>query len=380
MTAAGFIVRNALRNKRRLSLTILSVALSLFLFVTLQTALRELTEPQTSADAALRLITRHRLSVATVLPQKYLNRIRQVPGVVAVSQFTWLGGIYQDEKNFFPQFAVDADTIFRVMTEISVDPLQVAAFAKERTACIVGIKTMERFGWKVGDRITLLSQIWNCSPELVIRGVYSGGIDESNLFFHHDYFDELMDGFGKTGAFWMRVRDEASVQPVIDAIDSSFRNSEAETKTETERAFQLGFVSMFGNIQMLIGSISTVIVFTMLLVTASTMSMAIRERMREIAVLKVIGFNGREIFGLILAESFGLAVVGGILGCGGARLLYGSVDIYSLTQGFFTKFEVTPHIFVSGLLLAGALGVFSCLAPAWASIRMSVLDGLREVD
>ncbi|MBW7907303.1 MAG: FtsX-like permease family protein [Kiritimatiellae bacterium] len=380
MTAAGFIVRNALRNKRRLLLTVLSVSLSLFLFATLQTALRELTEPQTNAEAALRVITRHRISVATVLPQKYLNRIRQVPGVEAVSQFTWLGGVYQDEKNFFPQFAVDPDTIFKIITEAKVDPLQRAAFERERTACIVGIKTMNRFGWKVGDRITLTSEIWNCSPELVIRGVYSGGIDESNLFFHHDYFDELMDGFGKTGAFWIKVRDEAAIQPVINAIDSSFRNSEAETKTETERAFQLGFISMFGNIQMLIGSISTVVVFTMLLVTASTMSMAIRERMREIAVLKVLGFRGSEIFGLILAESFGLALIGGIVGCGGARLLYSNLDIYTLTQGFFLKFEVTPHILASGLLLAGGLGVLSCLAPAWAGIRMSVLDGLKEVD
>ncbi len=380
MTIAGFILRNALRNKRRLTLTILSVSLSLFLFTTLQTALRELTQPPSTSDSALRLITRHRVSLANVLPEKYQYRIQQVPGVEVVSKFTWFGGIYQDEKNFFPQFAVEPEKIFRIFTEAKVDPLELDAFIKERTACIVGIKTMERFGWKIGDRITLRGTIWDCNPELVIRGVYREGIDETNLFFHHDYFNELMNDLGVTGTFWLRVRDEAAVQPVIDAIDASFRNSDAETKTETERAFQLGFVSMFGNIKMLIGSISTVIVFTMVLVTASTMSMAIRERMRELAVLKAIGFNGRQVFSLILAESFGLAMAGGLLGCVGAWALFSNIDVYKATQGFFIKFDVTPHILASGLLLAGLLGAISCIAPAWASIRMSVVTGLKETD
>ena len=380
MTIAGFIFRNALRNKRRLTLTILSVSLSLFLFTTLQTALRELTQPPSTSDSALRLITRHRVSLANVLPEKYQYRIQQVPGVEVVSKFTWFGGVYQDEKNFFPQFAVEPEKIFRIFTEAKVDPLELDAFIKERTACIVGIKTMERFGWKIGDRITLRGTIWDCNPELVIRGVYREGIDETNLFFHHDYFNELMNDLGVTGTFWLRVRDEAAVQPVIDAIDASFRNTDAETKTETERAFQLGFVSMFGNIKMLIGSISTVIVFTMILVTASTMSMAIRERMREIAVLKAIGFNGRQVFGLILAESFGLAIAGGLLGCVGAWALFSHIDVYKATQGFFIKFDVTPHILATGLLLAGLLGAISCLAPAWASIRMSVVTGLKETD
>lgn len=380
MNAAGFVIRNALRNKRRLTLTILSVTLSLFLFTTLQTALRELTTPAESEDSALRIITRHRVSLANVLPERYQYRIRQIPGVEEVTKFTWFGGIYQDERNFFPQFAVEPDKIFRIFTEAKVDPLQLDAFISERNAAVVGIKTMERFGWKLGDRITLQGTIWDCNPELVIRAVYQGGIDETNLMFHHDYFDELMGRLGLVGTFWIRVRSADDVQPVIGAIDRSFRNSEAETKTETERAFQLGFISMFGNIKMLIGSISTVIVFTMILVTASTMSMAIRERMREIAVLKAMGFNGRHVFGLILAESFGLALAGGVIGCFGARALFSSVDIYSLTQGFFIKFDVTPHILASGLLLAGLLGVVSALAPAWAAIRMPVIVGLKELD
>lgn len=380
MTIGGFILRNALRNKRRLTLTVLSVALSLFLYTLLQTALREMTQPAESEASALRLITRHRVSLANVLPEKYQHRIEQVPGVEVCSKFTWFGGIYQDERNFFPQFAVEPEKIFKIFTEGKVDPQELDAFIKEKTACVVGIKTMERFGWKIGDRITLKGTIWGCDPELVIRAVYREGIDQTNLMFHHDYFDELMGGLNLVGTFWIKVTGPDMVQPVIDKIDATFRNTDAETKTETERAFQLGFVSMFGNIKMLIGSICTVVVFTMILVTASTMSMAIRERMREIAVLKAIGFNGYHVFGLILAESFGLAMLGGLIGCGGARRLFSRIDIYTVTQGFFIKFEVTNHILSGGLLLAALLGVVSCLAPAVASARMTVVAGLKEMD
>ena len=380
MTIPGFIVRNAFRNKRRLILTVLSVALSLFLYTTLQTALRELTQPATSEAAALRLVVRHKVSLANVLPEKYESIIERVPGVRYCSKFTWFGGIYKDERNFFPQFACEADKLFRIFTESDIDPKQLDDFIKERASCVVGIKTMQRFGWKIGDKITLRGTIWPCDVELTIRGVYYGGIDETNLFFHHEYFDELMGKKGLVGTFWILADNAAVVPDVIARIDKSFRNTDAETKTETERAFQLGFVSMFGNIKLLVGSICTVVVFTMLLVTASTMSMAIRERTRETAILKAIGFDGWQIFGLILAESFGLAMIGGIIGCFGARLLYGNLDMYTVSQGFFIKFDVTPHIIANGLLIAAMLGVVSCLVPAYSSIKMSVVSGLKELD
>lgn len=380
MTIPGFILRNAFRNKRRLILTVLSVALSLFLFTTLQTALRELTQPATSEASALRLVVRHKVSLANVLPAKYQSRIERMPGVKYCTKFTWFGGIYKDERNFFPQFACEADKLFKVFTESDIDPKQLDNFIKEKTACVVGIKTMERFGWKVGDKITLLGTIWACDPELTIRGVYYGGIDESNLFFHHEYFDELMGDKGLVGTFWILADNSAVIPGLIERIDKAFANSDAETKTETERAFQLSFVSMFGNIKTLIGSISTVIVFTMILVTASTMSMAIRERSREIAILKAVGFDAQQVFGLILAESFGLAMAGGIIGCVGAWMLFSSIDIYKVSRGFFIKFDVTPHILASGLMVAALLGLISCLAPAYASIKASVVEGLKELD
>ena len=380
MTIPGFILRNALRNKRRLGLTISSVALSLFLFTTLQTALHELTQPPTSATAALRIVVRNKVSLGNVLPAKYQPRLERMPGVRQVMKLTWFGGVYKDKANFFPQFAVDAAQLFPVFSEAEIDPGQIQNFLKEKNACVVGIKTMERFGWKVGDRITLQGTIWPCDPELIIRGVYRKGIDMTNLFFHHDYFDELMGNQGLVGTYWIRTDNATVIPGLIERIDQTFANSDAETKTETERAFQLGFISMFGNVKVLLGSICTVIVFTMLLVTASTMSLAIRARSRDLAILKAIGFDGWQIFGLILAESFGLAITGGIIGCFGAAALYRRLDVYSLSHGVLLKLDVTPSILAAGLTVAVVLGIVSCLLPASASIRTTVVAGLKELD
>jgi putative ABC transport system permease protein len=384
VTIPGFILRNAFRNKRRLLLTVLSVAVSLFLYTMLQTALRELTNPASTEESALRLVVRHKVSLGNVLPEKYQARLDRVPGVATTMKLTWFGGIYKDPKDFFPQFAVDADRLPRVFSEAVFDPQEMEAFVKDRAGCLVGIKTMDRFGWKIGDKITLKGTLWPCDPELTIHGVYRGGIDETNLFFHHDYMDELVGKLGLVGTFWIVAESPEVIPDLVPRIDAMFANSDAETKTETERAFVLEFISMIGNVKLLIGSICTVVVFTMILVTASTMSMAIRERSREISILKAVGFDGRQIFGLILAESFGLAVVGGILGCCGAWfgtwLLFQKVNIAAVTNGLFIKFEVTPHIVATGMLIAIGLGIISALVPASTSIRTSVVAGLKELD
>ena len=380
MSIPSFIVRNALRNKRRFLLTVFSVALSLFLLTVLLVMLRGLTNPATTDEAALRIVVRHKVSLANMLFSKYKARIERMPGVKHCTKLLWFGGIYQDEKNFFPQFACDADTLFKVLSEARIDPSQHEQFVRERTACVVGIKTLERFGWKLGDRITLMGAMWPCNLELTIRGVYSGSVDESNLFFHHEYFDEALGDQGITGLIWVRCENAAAVSELIEKIDAEFSNSDAETKTETQQSFQLGFVSMLGNLKLLIGSICTVIVFTLVLVTAATMSMAIRERGREIALLKALGFGSRAVFGLLLAESFGLAMLGGALGCAAAWALLHTVDIYRLSRGLFVNFEVTPQIVAQALAVAALLGTVSCLWPAVVSIRRSVVAGLRTVD
>lgn len=380
MTLPSFIVRNALRNKRRFILTVFSVMLSLFLLTVLLVMLRGLTDPTTTDEAALRIVVRHKVSLANMLFSKYKSQIERMPGVKHCSKLLWFGGIYQDEKNFFPQFACDADTVFKVLSEARIDPQQLQQFIKERTACVVGIKTMQRFGWKLGDRITLMGAMWPCNLELTIRGVYSGSVDETNLFFHHEYLDEALGDRGFTGLFWVRCENAAAVPDLIERIDAEFANSDAETKTETQQSFQLGFVSMLGNLKLLIGSICTVIVFTLVLVTAGTMSMAIRERGREIAILKALGYEARLLFGLLLAESFGLAMLGCVLGCAAAWALLETVDMYRLSRGLFVNFVVTPQIVAQALAVAALLGVGSCLWPAFTSIRRSVVAGLGTAD
>ena len=380
MTIPSFILRNALRNRRRFVLTVTSVTFSLFLLTVLLVMLRGLTDPATTDEAALRIVVRHKVSLANMLFSKYKARIERMPGVKHCTKLLWFGGIYQDEKNFFPQFACDADTLFKVLSEATIDRRQLEQFVKERTACVVGIKTMERFGWKLGERITLMGAMWPCNLELTIRGVYSGSVDESNLFFHHEYFDEALGDQGITGLFWVRCESTDAVPLLIERIDAEFANSDAETKTETQQSFQLGFVSMLGNLKLLIGSICTVIVFTLVLVTAATMGMAIRERGREIALLKALGFGSRAVFGLLLAESFSLAMLGGALGCAAAWAMLHTVDIYRLSRGLFVNFAVTPQIVAQALAAAALLGMASCLWPALTSIRRSVVAGLRTVD
>ncbi|MBI2192833.1 MAG: FtsX-like permease family protein [Planctomycetes bacterium] len=380
MTVPGFVIRNALRNRRRSFLTILSVGICLFLFCTLLTVLRELTSPPKAEGTALRLAVRHKVSLGNVLPGRYRARIESLPGVECSMPFTWFGGIYQDPKNFFPQFACDPQVLFKIFHELSVPPDQIAAFQREKTACVVGKWTVDRFGFKLGDRLLIQGDLWPVDLELTVRGIYTGGIEENNLFFHHEYLDDLLGHFGKVGTFWVKVDRPESAAPVIRAIDAMFRNSSAETKTETERAFQLSFVEMLGNVRLLIGSLCSAIGLTMVLVTAGTMNMAIRERLCEVAVLKALGFDGRQIFGLILAESFFLSFTGGLLGCFGAKLIFSQMDVLDATQGIVTRFEVTPHILLTGLLVAAALGLVTALPPTWTSLRMSVADGLRTLD
>jgi putative ABC transport system permease protein len=380
VTIPSFILRNALRNRRRFALTVTSVAFSLFLLTVLLVMLRGLTDPATTDDAALRIVVRHKVSLANMLLSKYKTRLERMPGVKHCTKLLWFGGIYQDEKNFFPQFACDADSLFKVLSEARIDPKQLEQFIKERTACVVGIRTMERFGWKLGERLTLMGAMWPCNLELTVRGVYSGSVDESNLFFHHEYFDEALGDQGITGLFWVRCESADAVPRLIEQIDAEFANSDAETKTETQQSFQLGFVSMLGNLKLLIGSICTVIVFTLVLVTAATMAMAIRERTRELALLKALGFGARSVFGLLLAESFGLAMLGGALGCAAAWGMLHVVDIHRLSRGLFVDFAVTPRIVAQALAVAALLGLASCFWPALASIRRSVVAGLRTVE
>jgi putative ABC transport system permease protein len=419
MTTGTFILKNALRNKRRALLSVSSVAVSLFLLVTLQVALRELTLPPQSAGAELRVAVRNKISITNPLPVRQRGIIEKIPGVEAVSPFTWFGGKYKGEEGMsFAQFAMDADKLHAVFGEAKMNMDAYEKFNATKDACVL-------------DRITLDSTIYPGSLSFHIAGIYSGTPDDRNMFFRQDYLDESIGEPGYVGMWWLKVKSADDMVPVIKAINAAFQNTSAEVRAESERNFQLGFISMLGNIKTLIASISTVVVFTLVLVTASTMSMAVRERFRELAILKALGFRRRELFAFILAESFGLAVAGAVSGiCGGwlflthpiviavvlaittAAFLILSVfcairknylalvlclllvpvlaivswwiamhpNITAMTGGIFVSFEVTPRIMGFAALVAALLGIISAVAPSLSVARMSVVSGLKTLD
>lgn len=382
MSIAGFITKNALRNKRRALLCVLSVAVSLFLLVMLQVALREMTVPPEDIGAALRVIVRNKISLANLLPARQRQVLERIPGVEAATPFTFFGGQFRDEKFMtFAQFALDPATMPALVAEMKTPPDQHDAWVKNVRGCIVGKITAQKYGMKLGDRLPFTGTIWPCDLELTVMGFYEGTIDDRNVFFHHKYLDEASGSLGQVGTWWVKVRSIEEMPTVVDAINKAFENTSAEVRAETERAFQMSMVSMWGNIKILIGSISTVVVFTLVLVSASTMSMAIRERFRELAVLKALGFQRWELFGFILAESFGLALIGAVLGVGGSWWLFNhGMDISKATNGIFVTFEVTPRIVGISSFVAAGLGVVSSLAPALAAAKMSVVEGLKTLD
>lgn len=381
MTLSGFVIKNAFRNKRRAALCVLSVAASLFLLVALQVVLNEFSNPPEDAGTALRIAVRNKVSIASPLPVRQRAIIEKIPGVEAVTPLTFFGGNYKgEESTFFAQFATDPDSLMGVFGEALISPEQLSAWKKDRTGAIIGIDTAKRYNLKPGDRLPLVGQYYPVDLDLTVTGIYEGTSDDRNVWFHQKYLDELLGDPGTVGMWWIKARSADDVPRVIDQVNAAFANTSAEVVAETERAFQMGFVSMWANIKLLISSICSVVVFALLLVTASTMSMAVRERMRELAVLKALGFRRHELFAFILAESFGLSVVGLIIGAGGAWLISANIDAPTLTGGLFPMLTVTPRILGTAALVAVILGIASSLAPALAVARMSVVEGLKTLD
>jgi len=382
MNLPGFIIRNAFRNKRRLALSVSSVAASLFLLITLQVALRELTNPINDEGSSLRIIVRNKVSLAQPLPARQLQTLERIPGIVAVSPFSFYGGLYKGDEKFtsFAQFAVDPARTQLLLADAKISKAQMEAWIADQTSCIVGRMTADRYGLKVGDRMQFTGQIYPCDLELKIAGIYHGTADDRNVIFHQKYLDELLGNPGTVGTWWVRAASAAEVPLVTERINRAFANTSAEVRAESERAFLLGFVSMWANIKTLIGGISIVVIFALLLVTVSTMSMAIRERFRELAILKAIGFRRRELFAFILAESFGLAMGGAIFGAGGAWVVYHLLNIQKLTNGVFVMFEVTPRMMGLAFSVAALLGVLAAIAPMFTVGRTSVVQGLKTLD
>jgi putative ABC transport system permease protein len=379
MKSFRLIWANLRRKKVRTTLTIGSFAVALFLFGLLA-AVRMGFRGGADAAGADRLNVINRVSLILPLPFAYRDQILRVPGVSGVTYSTWFGGVYQDERNFFPQFAVDKDTWFDIYADYAVSPEGRDAFMKDRQACMVGRSLAKRFGFKVGDRIPLRGTIWTGNWEFNVVGIYDGGrtgADTSGMFFRADYLDESRQfGQGTVGWYVVKLADPDDAVRVSAEIDARFANSPFETTTQTEKAFAVSFAKQMGNIELLIMSIGSVVFFTLLLVTGNTMAIAVRERSGELAVLKTVGFSDRRVLRLILAEAILIAGQGGLIGLALSMIV---IPALSRALPMLGVLYVSPLTFVLGFVLALGIGVAAGLLPALGAMRLRVVDALRRV-
>jgi putative ABC transport system permease protein len=374
---------NLLRRKLRTSLTLLSILVAFVLFGFL-CAIKQALVGGVELAGADRLIVRHKVSLIQLLPETYQARMERLPGVAAAAHQTWFGGIYQDPKNFFMQCPVVPADFMAMFPEFILPPEQMQAWTATRTGAIVGRNTADRFHWKVGDKVPILSPIWMRKTwEFDIVGIFEGakkGTDTTSMFFRYDYFDEVRRGqnwgAGLVGWYTIRVKDPVQAAEVARRVDEEFANSPAETKTEPEGAFAQGFANQIGNIAFIVAGILGAVFFTILLVTGSTMSQAVRERIGELGVLKAIGFTNRQILGLVLAESCLLTMLGGGLGLGLAWVMTSRGDP---TGGMLPMFFFPGRDLLLGLGLSVTLGIITGLLPAQQAMSLRVADALRRM-
>jgi putative ABC transport system permease protein len=382
MKFARIIFANLLRKKVRLLLTLGSFAVALFLFAFLA-VVKDAFNRGADVAGADRLVTINRTSIINTIPLSYRDKILRIPGVKAVTHNNWFGGVYKDEKNFFPQFVIDPENQREVFPELIVPDDQWAAFLKDREGAIVGARTAERFHWKIGDRIPIKTTLYGGgSWEFNIVGIYHGKRpqdDETQFWFQWDYFEERIPQAvkGQIGWYVLRLNSPDDAVAVSKAIDAEFANSSSETKTQTESAFAANWVKQFGNIQFLILSIGTVVFFTLLLVTGNTMAISVRERTAELAVFKAIGFSDRAVLFFVLSESLIIALIGGLAG-----LLFAVIAVPALGKalnGLLPNLVLSPVILALGLVLAILVGLISGMIPGLMAMRMRVVSALRRV-
>ncbi|HZN09893.1 MAG TPA: FtsX-like permease family protein [Pyrinomonadaceae bacterium] len=379
MKFAKLVFKNILRNKRRTLLTVSSLVVSLFLIITLSTILTEFDRGTTESNP-LRLVSRHSVSLGFLLPVGHLEKIKTVPGVKSAMVFSWFGGIYKDERNFFANFAVDAGKMRDIMTELKMSDAEWQAFISDRQGAVVGKKLVTLYGFTPGQRITLKSPIYNQSVEFIIRGICTGG-DEKTMFFHNEYLNELLPEWARDQAstFSIMANSAGDVPRIAQTIDSMFVNSDAPTKTESEREFALSFQTMMGGMKQFMYGIMAAITFSVLLVMGNTMAMTVRERTKEVGTLKAIGFKRGTITALFLAEALLVATIGAAIGIGGAVLLFSSFD-FGLIIPFFAAFVPTTRTLVAAFVLAILVGLISVVYSAYRVSGLTIAEALRSTE
>jgi len=380
MTLTRFVAKNAFRNKRRSILTVLSIGFSLLLLTFMMTLWHAFALEDGSAESSQRLIVRHRVSLTFTLPSYYREKIRAIPGVVAVVPNSWFGGTYKDEKaqNMFAQFGTDPDEFLKVFHDIKVPEDQVLAWQRDRQGALVSDSLAQKYGWKLGDRIVIQGTIYPVDLELNIRGFYHRDPDFKSVYFNTKYVEEAVSFFkGQAGTFYIEADNPSDVSKIAKAVDDMFRNSPQPTKTESEKAFGLEFVAMMGNVKAFILSICGAVLFATLLVSANTIAMSIRERTREVAVLKTLGFTKRGVLGLFVGEAVALSIVGGLIGaCLGRLMVYGFAHAPQMT---FFPLRMTPLIWLMALAVSALVGLLSAAIPSYHASQVNIVDGLRHI-
>jgi putative ABC transport system permease protein len=382
MTLGRFATKNAFRNRRRSLITAISIGFSLLLLTLLLSVYRGFYIDQGPPVSALRLVTRHKVSLIFSLPSYYREKIRTIPGVSHISPWNWFGGIYKDTKpeNSFAQFGVDPNEIFDVMKDSRVPPDQLEAFKRDRAGAAINRTLAQKHGWNIGDKVIVKGTIYApLNLELTIRAIYDTENNFDTMLFSTEYIEQALPRVkGRTGTFYTLVDAPEHATTVARTIDEMFANSPQPTKTETEKAFGLSFVAQLGNVKLFILSICGAVVFAILLVSANTMAMSIRERTREVAVLKTLGFTRGTILSLYIGEAVTISLLGGLLGATGATLLLIAAS-KSPNGTFFTGFKVNTPTYLVSLAVAALVGFLSAVFPSYQASRRNIVDGLRHI-
>ena len=382
MKFSRIIWANITRKKVRLLLTIGSFAVALVLFAFLA-VVRDAFNRGADVAGADRLVVINRTSIINLIPLSYRDKILRIPGVTHVTHNNWFGGIYQEEKNFFPQFVIDPENQREVFPELIVSDDQWKAFLNDRQGAIAGAKTAERFHWKIGDRIPIKTTLYGGGAwEFNLLGIYHGKRpqdDETQFWFQWDYFEERIPQAikGQIGWYVLRVSNPDDAPRIAKAIDAEFANSPNETKTQTESAFAANWVKQFGNIQTLILTIGTVVFFTLILVTGNTMAISVRERTSELAVFKAIGYSDRFVLFFVLAEALMIAVIGALIGVGLSLLFIPALG--KVLASLLPSIVLSPGMIIFGFAVAIITGLLSGLLPGLGAMQLRVVNALRRV-
>jgi putative ABC transport system permease protein len=380
MTLTTFVAKSAFRNKRRSLLTVASIAFSLLLLCIMLCVWRTFYIDKGAPDSALRIVTRHKVSIANPLPIYYRDKIRAVPGVVHVVPMSWFGGTYKDDRpeNYFAQFGTDPDEYFDVAADKVMPADQLAAWKRDRAGCIADIQLARKHNWKIGDHIILQGTTFGANLDLTLRGIYTIEPPSSNVYFQTKYLEESVAWFKDNTFFFLtRVDTPENMPRVARAIDDMFHASPFPTRSESEQAFKADFIARLGSVKTFILSICGAVLFTTLLVCANTIAMSVRERTREVAVLRTLGFTRGSVLTLLLSESVAISLIGGLIG-----IAFGTVAISFMARpgmGMPVSMHMTAATALVVMLVAAFVGVFSGLIPSYRASHLGIVDALRHI-